>query len=60
MPLNKGGLSAFNFLQSAPILDACITESSRLHPLSSGRAERVIPASRAYNGIVLPAKVSLP
>lgn len=60
MPLKEDGLSAFSFLQFAPILDACITESSRLHPLSSGRAERVVPATRAYNGIVLPANVNLP
>ncbi|KAF2107837.1 cytochrome P450 family protein [Lophiotrema nucula] len=55
LPLNDDGLPAVSNLQSAPILDACITESSRLHPLSSGRAERVVPANRAYNGIVLPA-----
>jgi hypothetical protein len=60
MPLKEDGLSAFSILQSAPILDACITESSRLHPLSSGRAERVVPTARVFNGIVLPANVSLP
>ncbi|KAI4273875.1 MAG: hypothetical protein LQ337_004326 [Flavoplaca oasis] len=59
MPLIEDGPSAFNSLQSAPILDACITESSRLNPLSSGRAERVVLATRTYNHIVLPANVNL-
>ncbi|QPH15665.1 hypothetical protein C2857_000137 [Epichloe festucae Fl1] len=50
-----GGLPSFDDIMTAPILDACIRESSRLNPLSSGRAERVVPATKAYNNIVLPA-----
>ncbi|KAF2830132.1 cytochrome P450 family protein [Ophiobolus disseminans] len=55
MPLQEDGLPAFGLLQSSPVLDACITESSRLHPLSSGRAERVVPTTRTYDGILIPA-----
>ncbi|KAG6034701.1 hypothetical protein E4U41_006436 [Claviceps citrina] len=55
LPCNANGLPEFNDIMNAPVLDACIRESSRLNPLSSGRAERVVPATRPYNDVVLPA-----
>ncbi|EFY89552.1 Cytochrome P450 family protein [Metarhizium acridum CQMa 102] len=55
LPVKEDGLPNFDDIMAAPILDACFKESSRLSPLSSGRAERVVPATKAYNGVVLPA-----
>ncbi|KAK2608933.1 hypothetical protein QQS21_002509 [Conoideocrella luteorostrata] len=54
LPIKGDGLPSLDVIMAAPILDACFRESSRLNPLSSGRAERVVPAARAYGGIVLP------
>lgn len=58
LPVKEDGLPDFGDIMAAPILDACIRESNRLNPLSSGRAERVVPTTKAYNGVVLPAGVS--
>ncbi|KFG81169.1 Cytochrome P450 family protein [Metarhizium anisopliae] len=55
LPVKEDGLPNFDDVMAAPILDACFRESSRLLPLSSGRAERVVPVTKAYNGVVLPA-----
>ncbi|KAL7917976.1 cytochrome P450 family protein [Trichoderma austrokoningii] len=55
LPVKGDGLPSFDDIVAAPILDACIRESNRLNPLSSGRAERVVPITRAYNGVILPA-----
>ncbi|KAL7946065.1 cytochrome P450 family protein [Trichoderma barbatum] len=55
LPLKEDGLPGFDGIMSAQNLDACIRESNRLNPLSSGRAERVVPTTKAYNGVVLPA-----
>ena len=59
LPTDGDGLPIFIEINSAPILDACLRESSRVHPLSSGRAERVIHETKAYEGIVLPAGASV-
>lgn len=58
LPVKEDGLPNFDDIMAAPVLDACIRESNRLNPLSSGRAERVVPATKEYNGVVLPAGVS--
>ncbi|VUC36338.1 unnamed protein product [Clonostachys rosea] len=55
LPTDDDGLPNFDGIMAAPTLDACFRESSRLHPLSSGKAERVVPTTKAYNGVVLPA-----
>ncbi|CAG9988548.1 unnamed protein product [Clonostachys byssicola] len=56
LPINEDdGLPTFDSIMACPILDACFRESGRLHPLSSGRAERVVPTTKAYSGIILPA-----
>jgi hypothetical protein len=60
LPVNEDGETSFDDIKSAPILDACVRESSRINPLSSGRAERVVPITKAYNGIILPGGVSTP
>ncbi|KHO01328.1 Cytochrome P450 family protein [Metarhizium album ARSEF 1941] len=55
LPPKEDGRPSFDDIMAAPTLDACFRESSRLNPLSSGRAERVVPATKAYDGVVLPA-----
>ncbi|KAG5953564.1 hypothetical protein E4U53_004783 [Claviceps sorghi] len=55
LPRNADGLPEFADMMNAPVLDACVRESSRVNPLSSGRAERVVPAAKSYGGFVLPA-----
>ncbi|OAA36091.1 Cytochrome P450 family protein [Metarhizium rileyi] len=54
LPVKEDGLPKFDDIMAAPVLDACIRECNRLYPQSSGRAERVVPATKAYGGIVLP------
>ncbi|KAK8064709.1 hypothetical protein PG994_007347 [Apiospora phragmitis] len=54
LPVHENGEASFEDIRCAPILDACVRESSRINPLSSGRAERVVPATKAYNDVVLP------
>lgn len=58
LPVKEDGMPSFDAIMASPILDACIRESNRLNPLSSGRAERVVPATKEYNGVILPAGVS--
>ncbi|KID59945.1 uncharacterized protein G6M90_00g081010 [Metarhizium brunneum] len=54
-PLCDDGFPSFADINSAEVLDACIRESSRLNPLSSGRAERVVPETKIYDNVVIPA-----
>ncbi|KAG5936901.1 hypothetical protein E4U60_002184 [Claviceps pazoutovae] len=55
LPKKADGFPEFPDILHAPILDACVRESSRCNPLSSGRAERVVPVEKPYSDIVLPA-----
>ncbi|KAG5930351.1 hypothetical protein E4U42_001866 [Claviceps africana] len=55
LPRSADGFPEFAAIMNAPVLDACVRESSRVNPLSSGRAERVVPATKAYGAFVLPA-----
>ena len=58
LPAQDDGLPSFADIDAASILDACLRESSRIHPLSSGRAERVVPTTKAYDQVIVPAGVS--
>jgi len=58
LPTQGDGLPSFADIDAAPILDACVRESSRIHPLSSGRAERVVPVTKVYDQVIIPAGVS--
>lgn len=51
------GLSSFSDVHlHAPILEACLKEVYRLHPASSGRAERIVPPEGCtLSGVYLPA-----
>ncbi|KAI4264857.1 MAG: hypothetical protein L6R42_000062 [Xanthoria sp. 1 TBL-2021] len=55
LPAQGDGLPSFADIDAASILDACLRESSRIHPLSSGRAERVVPTTKAYDQVIVPA-----
>ncbi|KAG6008110.1 hypothetical protein E4U21_004992 [Claviceps maximensis] len=55
LPSKDDGLPEFADIMDARVLDSCVRESSRVTPLSSGRAERVVPVTKSYNNIVLPA-----
>lgn len=59
LPRSENGMPRFADIDAAPMLDACIRESNRLNPLSSGHAERVVPATKAYQDVVIPAGVSI-
>ncbi|KZZ89431.1 Cytochrome P450 [Moelleriella libera RCEF 2490] len=52
------GLPRFSDIDKAPVLDASIRESFRINPISSGRAERVIPHDEVYDGVIIAAGVS--
>lgn len=58
LPVDQDGYPTFESLMASPVLDSCVRESSRIHPLSSGHAERLIPAKKLYDGVMLPAGVS--
>ena len=58
LPLDGDGFPTFESVIAAPVLDSCVRESSRIHPLSSGHAERVVPIQKLYDGVILPAGVS--
>ena len=58
LPVEEDGFPSFGDINKAPILEACIKESYRLNPISSGRAERVVPVGKEYDGIFLPKNVS--
>ncbi|RDW58916.1 uncharacterized protein DSM5745_11122 [Aspergillus mulundensis] len=45
----------FSAVNQLPIMEACLKEVYRLHPASSGRAERVVPSGgRVVSGLFLP------
>ncbi|KAH8803366.1 cytochrome P450 CYP625A1 [Xylogone sp. PMI_703] len=54
LPIQEDGLLLFDDIDKAPILEACIKESYRLNPISAGRAERIVPLGKEYNGVFLP------
>lgn len=53
----EDGMPSFADINKAPVLDACIRESYRINPISSGRAERIVPVTKPYDGVVIPANV---
>ena len=59
LPVSEDGFPSFGDINKAPILEACIKESYRLNPISSGRAERVVPVGKEYDGVFLPKAVSM-
>ncbi|TDZ35589.1 Cytochrome P450 monooxygenase cypX [Colletotrichum spinosum] len=54
LPAGDDGFPSFAAINSAPVLEACVKESYRLNPLSSGRAERVVPLGKEYDGVFVP------
>ena len=56
LPVQADGLIAFSDIDSkVPSLEACLREVYRLHPASSGRAERVVPqGGHDFSGVHLP------
>lgn len=58
LPVDGDSFPTFESLMANSVLDSCVRESSRIHPLSSGHAERVVPSKKAYDGVMLPAGVS--
>lgn len=59
LPLEDDGLPCFDDIRNAPVLEACLRESLRTKPLSSGRAERIVPETKLYDDVMIPAGVSL-
>ncbi|XWX02068.1 hypothetical protein V2A60_010100 [Cordyceps javanica] len=55
LPLEDDGLPSFDAIKNAPVLEACLRESLRTKPLSSGRAERVVPETHLYDDVMIPA-----
>lgn len=52
---DDGSLSFANIDSRVPSLEACLREVYRLHPASSGRAERIVPSGgHTLSGIYLP------
>lgn len=50
-----GSLSFAHVNDQAPSLDACLREVLRLHPASSGRAERIVPKGGCtFSGVFVP------
>lgn len=56
LPVRADGLLSFAELDSrVPSLEACLREVYRLHPASSGRAERIVPqGGHVLSGVYLP------
>ena len=56
LPVQADGSLAFADINSqVPSLEACLREVYRLHPASSGRAERIVPkGGRTFSGVYLP------
>ncbi|KAI1170417.1 benzoate 4-monooxygenase cytochrome P450 [Nemania sp. FL0916] len=56
IPKQQDGSLAFSDIDSqAPSLEACLREVYRLHPASSGRAERVVPSGgHNFSGVHVP------
>ncbi|KAL3471436.1 cytochrome P450 [Aspergillus californicus] len=53
----EDGLPSFADIDSVPVLEACLREVYRLHPASSGRAERIVPdGGCVLAGHYVPAK----
>lgn len=57
LPCQDDGFPSFADINEAPILDSCVKESYRLNPLSSGRAERIVPVGKDYDGVFVPSGV---
>lgn len=55
--LQDDGMASFADINNAPVLDACIRESYRVNPISSGRAERIVPFTQEYDETMIPAGV---
>lgn len=58
LPREDDGLPVWQLLDKAPILEACIRESYRINPVSSGRAERVLAKGTRYGDVYIPPYVS--
>ncbi|KAK5116279.1 hypothetical protein LTR85_009251 [Meristemomyces frigidus] len=55
LPQNADGQVALADLEASPVLNAVVTETLRLHPVASGRQERIVPSGgRTYSGVYLP------
>jgi len=55
MPVNDKGRVHLSTIEACPVLDAVINETLRLHPVASGRQERIVPAGgRTYSGVFVP------
>ncbi|RYP53693.1 hypothetical protein DL768_001376 [Monosporascus sp. mg162] len=56
LPLQEDGHASFsNINRQVPSLEACLCEVYRLHPASSGRAERTVPqGGHTLSGVHLP------
>ncbi|EGX94982.1 benzoate 4-monooxygenase cytochrome P450 [Cordyceps militaris CM01] len=55
LPLEDDGLPSLDAVRNAPVLEACLRESLRTKPLSSGRAERIVPETHLYDHVMIPA-----
>jgi cytochrome P450 len=51
------GMPSYTDIDKAPVLDACLRETYRINPAVSGKAERVVPFAKAYEGVLLPSRV---
>lgn len=58
LPLQEDELPSWADVNASPVLDACIKESYRINPISSGRAERVTPREKVFEHIFVPSGVS--
>ncbi|KAK1704020.1 uncharacterized protein CLUP02_02304 [Colletotrichum lupini] len=54
LPREDDGLPVWQLLDKAPILEACIRESYRINPVSSGRAERILAKGTRYGDVYIP------
>ncbi|KAM3517790.1 hypothetical protein NHJ13051_008690 [Beauveria bassiana] len=54
LPVQEDGFPSLDDINKAPILQACVKESYRLNPSSSGRAERIAPVGKEYDGVFIP------
>lgn len=57
-PKERDGLPSWADIETSSVLYACLQESSRVHPLASGRAERVVPLTKSYDQTIIPKGVS--
>ncbi|GAB0132062.1 hypothetical protein EsDP_00000510 [Epichloe bromicola] len=56
---SRNGLPTFESIMNCEMLDSCVRESSRIHPLSSGHAERLVPTEKPYDGVMLQVGVNI-